>query len=336
MENSILLTIGIPTYNGSKYIEQTLESILMQLDIFDFKEIEILISDNGSIDSTQDIIKAYSKKYPNLISYYRNEKNIGYDRNVDMIFKKAKGEYVETLGDDDFYKDEFCLEKILKIIKSDREISVILLPIDFLDTDTNKIIKGFRINKDFIFKNGDDFFSTTKWSTSAVSSLIIKKEFWNKVEKEKYFGSQWIHIGVLINILKSKRKAYVISEPLIVVRVKNSRWGEHFGNQLECGFNHLNLFSEMISLGYRKETFEIFLKDRYKHNIEDILILKPKKYRERIAITKLMIKFFKNYPLFWILHIPAMFFPSFLTHSILFIKKIINKFKICTIAFQEK
>lgn len=311
MENKIKLTIGIPTYNGGKYIKETIESVLNQKSLFDFKEIEILISDNASTDSTKEIIEKYLIKYPSLISYHRNEKNIGYDRNVDLLFKKAKGEYVEILGDDDFYKDEFCLDKVLKAIKSNNEIGVVLLSVDFLNITTNEILKGFRIEKDLIFENGDDFFSTTKWGTSAVSSLIIRKELWNKAELEKYFDSQWIHIGALLSILKGSIKSMVISNPIIIVRTSNNRW-ERNGNQLECGLKHLNIFTEMLKMGYKKETYEIFLKDRYETNFRDILFLKPKRYKERVRIIKIMFMFFKKFPLFWLFHIPAMFAPNFI------------------------
>ncbi|HEY6871430.1 MAG TPA: glycosyltransferase family 2 protein [Geobacteraceae bacterium] len=333
MHNDILLTIGIPTHNGSKYIAETIESILKQSGL-NSRQVEILIADNASTDSTHEIICQYSKKYPDLLSYFRNDENIGYDRNVDMLFKKAKGAYVEILGDDDFYKNEFCLDKIMKTIKNNVNASVILLSVDFLDIVTHEITNGFRVDKDLIFKNGDSFFSATKWASSAVSSLIIKREVWNKIDVEKYFGSLWIHVGALINVLKGNAESYVIADPIIMVRTNNSRWQEHGGNQLECGLKHLNMFGEMIGLGYLKETYDLFLKDRYKHNFRDTLFLKPNKSAEKRRVTKLMIKYFKNYPLFWMLHVPAMFIPKHVFYPLLFArnpihfsKKIVYKWK---------
>lgn len=96
-----ILTIGIPTYNGAPHIRETLDSILSQdPNILDSK-VEILISDNASTDETELIVREYSSKHPNLIRYSKNEINIGFDRNLDMLFKKANGAYVWLMGDDD-------------------------------------------------------------------------------------------------------------------------------------------------------------------------------------------------------------------------------------------
>lgn len=328
-----LLTIGIPTHNGSKYIEETIGSILAQAGL-SARDVEILISDNASTDSTPEIIDQYAKKHPDLISHHRNHENIGYDRNVDMLFKMAKGDYVQLLGDDDFYKDCLSLNKILQTIKSNIDIGVILLSIDFLDIGTLEVTKGLRVDKDTICSNGDEFFMATKWGCSTVSSLIIKSDLWNKVDVRKYFGSLWIHVGALIEVLRNSKKTYIIAEPLIVVRTNNSRWREHGGNQLECGIKHLRMFEALIPLGYDKETYDLFLKDRYQHNLRDIVFLKPNKLDDKLRVASLMIRYFKKYPLFWILQLPAIFLPKIIYYPILFIKdpghfskKLIRKLK---------
>ena len=108
--NEFLLTIAVPTYNGSNTIARMLDLLLPQID----NRVQVLISDNASTDHTQDIIKSYIKKYPFLI-YVRNEKNIGPDSNFLQCMRLAKGKYTLLLSDDDILM-EGKLSQILKFL----------------------------------------------------------------------------------------------------------------------------------------------------------------------------------------------------------------------------
>ncbi len=66
------VTIGLPVYNGEKFLNEKIDSLLKQT----FSDFEIIISDNASSDNTKIICEKYLKK-DNRIKYYRQEKNIG-------------------------------------------------------------------------------------------------------------------------------------------------------------------------------------------------------------------------------------------------------------------
>ena len=70
MSKRLKITIGLPVYNGQKYIKETINSILLQT----YKNFELIISDNLSNDETKEICKSYEKK-DNRIKYVR-QKNI--------------------------------------------------------------------------------------------------------------------------------------------------------------------------------------------------------------------------------------------------------------------
>lgn len=78
---SISLSMCIPTYNRASYIGEAIHSIIIQLED-EFKDkVEIIISDNGSTDNTEEIVGIYQKIHSN-IKYYRHDKNMGYECNV--------------------------------------------------------------------------------------------------------------------------------------------------------------------------------------------------------------------------------------------------------------
>lgn len=109
------LSIGLPVYNGENFLEETLQSILNQ----SFMDFELIISDNGSTDLTQDICLKYKKADPR-IKYYRYENNRGAAWNYNNVFKYAKGHYFKYLNHDDLYHP-FYLEKCIKKLEDNPE-----------------------------------------------------------------------------------------------------------------------------------------------------------------------------------------------------------------------
>lgn len=324
MKNEKLLTIGIPTYNGSKYIASTLEKIFHQ-DSYDPELIEILISDNASTDNTRDIIEEFQKRHPNSISYYLNNENIGYDRNVDNLFKKGDGKYVQILGDDDYYTSNSSLTEIIEQLRKN-DFSVLLFSTIFEIIDSDKKSTNIVAEENITCNSGDEFFLMSKWSTAAVSNVVIKKDLWNSVDLTKYFGTQWIHIGALVHILSNQSQSFIFSDPIITVRTGNPRWESNFGNQYLAGLVHLEILMVMKDLGYDTKTYTYFLNAKYQKNFRDILILGPRDYKKRLEAIKKNFQFFKYRPQFWLLHMPALIVPSgFYRIMIKTIKKVLRK-----------
>ena len=111
----MLVSVVVITYNHEKYIEETIESILMQRGEF---EIEILIGNDNSPDNTKEILEKYSTN--NKIKIINREKNIGATRNLLDLLLKSQGEYIAILEGDDYWTDELKISKQLKILEKDK------------------------------------------------------------------------------------------------------------------------------------------------------------------------------------------------------------------------
>ena len=96
------VSIGLPVYNGEKYLEKTLESILSQT----FSDFELIISDNGSSDRTADICKMYADR-DSRVRYYRNEINLGVAPNYNRAFELSSSEYFKWADYDDILEPSF-------------------------------------------------------------------------------------------------------------------------------------------------------------------------------------------------------------------------------------
>lgn len=106
------VSIGLPVYNGEKYIRYALDSILQQ----EYPDFELIISDNASTDATGAICGEYAAK-DNRIRYHRNEKNIGASGNFNRVFELARGEFFKWACHDDVHSPAFlmrCMETMEK------------------------------------------------------------------------------------------------------------------------------------------------------------------------------------------------------------------------------
>jgi glycosyltransferase involved in cell wall biosynthesis len=110
------VSIGMPVFNGEKYVEEALDSILKQT----FSNFELIISDNASTDRTQTICLSYASKDPR-VQYYRNETNIGAPENFNRVFNLSSGDYFRWATYDDLIAPEF-LEKCVSVLDKDPSI----------------------------------------------------------------------------------------------------------------------------------------------------------------------------------------------------------------------
>ena len=97
----------IPVYNYGKYLQEAIESVINQSILPD----EIIIADDCSEDSTKDIATAFSNKYPELISYIRNEKNLGPIDNFNNALLRSNSDYYFLLGADNALQANY-IEKL--------------------------------------------------------------------------------------------------------------------------------------------------------------------------------------------------------------------------------
>lgn len=107
-----LVCIGVPVFNGEKFLKNALDSLLSQT----FRNFNLIISDNASTDSTQSICQEYAQK-DKRIQYYRQTKNVGIILNHKFILDKAESKYFLWAAADDLWHETF-LEKNIKILEN--------------------------------------------------------------------------------------------------------------------------------------------------------------------------------------------------------------------------
>ena len=159
MPESVKVSVIIPTLNRSTTIIRAIESILAQT----FKNYEIIVIDDGSSDSTKELISSYDLKY-----VFTENRGVSYARNLGV--EMAKGEWIAFLDSD----DEWLPTKLEEQIQYSNDKPDILL----IHTDEIWIRDGVRVNPPKKYKKGggDQFIPNLKLCAIGPSTSMVKKD----------------------------------------------------------------------------------------------------------------------------------------------------------------
>lgn len=213
------LSICIATYNRCNFICETLDSVLTQID----ENIEIIIVDGGSKDKTREKVTPYLKKHDNIF-YYQEETNSGVDCDYDKSIKYARGKYCWLLPDDDLVIPG-SIARILQIINENYDLIVLNSELWNADFSINLNSKMHTLPCDRIYNidDGDKIFEELSTCLSYIGSTLIKKSVWLSRERASYYGSLFIHVGMIFQ-RPSLKNVIAVSEPFIKIRYGNGMW----------------------------------------------------------------------------------------------------------------
>ena len=305
--NNIKLSIAIPTYNGAHYIREALDSIISQWDDID-EEVEIVVSDNASTDQTAEIIREYQNKYP-FIKYFRNDENIGADRNFDSAVRRSTGEYVWLFSDNDKMTPE-AIREVLKVIRSHKDLAVIAVNYSIFDEKLGKNIKDRVVSEyeNILFESAHDFWDKLDILSALVSVNIVRRSLWNDSNVEYFYSTNWLHVGAIISILPN-RKSFFISCPLVQIISGPTGW-EIGGNGLRYSIMLEDVFYTMNKLGYDEYTLDKILKSFFKRLPATIISAKKNGLVLSFDLLKNIYLRYANHLSFWLLDLPLLLTPN--------------------------
>lgn len=111
-----LVSVIMPAYNAGDFINEAIESILKQT----YKEWNLTIVNDGSVDNTKELIEEYTKKYPDKINLISKEQNEGTANALNILIKSVSGKYICWLSADDLYTPDMLKESVEFLEKNDQ------------------------------------------------------------------------------------------------------------------------------------------------------------------------------------------------------------------------
>jgi len=211
-----LVSICIPTFNRANHITDALNYAIQQT----YSNVEILVVDNCSTDSTMQICQQFKQK-DSRISIYQNDTNIGACANLNRCVELAKGEYIKFLLSDDIILPT-CVERMMEIFEKFPTVKLVACREDRIDnvgTVVSKdlppietgLISGRKTIKDNLYSNG--FFSNFIATPSGV--LIKTIDFASGFDPSMHWA---LDLELWLRILLLGGDYYRIDEPLALAR----------------------------------------------------------------------------------------------------------------------
>lgn len=217
--NTPILSICIATYNRSEYIAETLDSIIPQLS----DDVELLVVDGASTDATESVVSNYLNQEPRL-RYIRLEAKGGVDQDYCKSVEFARGVYCWLFTDDDVLKLG-AVDAVKTAISEDHDL--IVVNAEVRDRNLNKLLNPRQINmpynQSYAPEDSEGLCNDALQYLSFIGSVVIRRNVWLSREKELYFGTEFVHVGVIFQ-KPLEKTALIIVDPYISIRYGNGQW----------------------------------------------------------------------------------------------------------------
>lgn len=217
--SEIKLSVCIATFNRGAFIGETLDSIVHQCPDY----VEIVVVDGASPDNTEQVVKGYQQRFP-CVRYFRQERNKGVDEDFCRAVALARGEYCWLMSDDDVLKPD-AVRTVLNATR--KGFSLIVANAEVRNADLSDVLerRKLSVDQDRVYESveSEAFFMDAARFLSFIGCVIIKRDIWEQRKKEKYFGTVFIHVGVIFQE-SVPGQTLIIAQPLLSIRYGNAQW----------------------------------------------------------------------------------------------------------------
>lgn len=236
------LSICIATRNRSVFLEQTLQEFAKQTDN---RSVEIVVVDGNSTDGTCAMVHRLSQLHPQ-IRLFSQTVNGGLDSDFDFSVVKASGKYCWLFSDDDL-PAAGAVDQVLGFCETgDYDFLYVNSSICSKDDFTVLAAKRSLIEANIIVEPGkiDELFELVAMQLCFIGSYLIRREVWLERDRACFFGTYFMHIGVLFQ-RPLHGKSLLIADPLVKIRAGNASWNSK-------AFEIWNIFLPRLLWGFEE------------------------------------------------------------------------------------
>ena len=284
------ITVLLPTYNGEKYIKEQIDSILNQT----YKNIKLIISDDGSKDGTVDILKEYENQDKRIVLYIQPE-NMGVVKEIEFLLGKVETPYYMLADQDDYWLPE-KIEKSLEKLKKENA-DLVFGDLEVVDENLNPIYSSFndymlltrKINKYLNNYKLNYLYNCVTGCTVLAKKETIKYILPLPTDSKHVIHDFWIGLMISLN------------GTLTYIPEKYIKYRQHGNNQIGTdkishGFKKLEQVRELF-INVKLGVFGTYMEnnDRFPENIQK---LNKKAYNYFTMIEKKKNFNFRNWSVF--------------------------------------
>ena len=291
-----ILTIGIPTYNRSNYLDKCLAAFYSEITPL-ANLVNIYVSDNGSTDDTRDVVNKYISMGLN-IQYNRHDQNMGTEFNFLSLYEKAATKYFWLFSDDDLVVPGVLSQLLLALNK--KEYGAIYLSNAWYNDETilaNEYEK-LRVQELELKEYDDpiDFIEKVNyWVTFITGTIINKSLLEGHIQPARFNGTMLNYLGWYLQAIFSKQTNLYVNNTCLVCKGNNSG-----GYQLYTVFgkNFNFVMDTLIKDGVDRRLKSIVNRHLLKSFFPMFIINSNKSFKKETPL-KVLIPVYWAYPVFW-------------------------------------
>lgn len=280
MDNEIKVSIIITAYNVEKFIKKCIESVIAQT----FKQLEIIVVDDGSTDSTLKTIKEITENHSNIIVLNKNNDGVSEARNLGI--KHAKGVYITFVDGDDWIEADMIENMYIKAEELGADVTVCDAIVDYED------------GRRFYLKSGDIKEYGEKLINNKNIIVNMLPAVWNKLYKKTLFTEKNIYfpkgaigedLATTFRILVSCDKICKVNRGYYHYIQREGSLMRQYNDQI---FDIYQMFDVMKKFLYETNNYKIY-KNEYEYlflgNGIFSILMKIQKYKgdHVVALTKI-------------------------------------------------
>ncbi len=191
MENKPLVSIAMATYNGEEFLREQLDSILRQT----YPNLEIVITDDRSTDSTPAILDEYAARHAN-IRVYHNEENLGFRLNFEKALSLTRGDFIALADQDDVWMPE----KIATLMDNLGDNMLVYCDSAYIDREGKPLGRNYSSHRKLI--SGSNLFLFDEDSGFGISghANLFRREVLDRAVPidPHFFHDHWIALHAMI------------------------------------------------------------------------------------------------------------------------------------------
>lgn len=286
-ENQVLVTVFCLAFNHEKYIRKCLDGFVMQKTTFKY---EVIVHEDASTDHTADIIKEYEKKYPEIIKpLYEAENQCNKVKyyTEEFCLKNAKGKYIALCEGDDFWVDEYKLQKQFDVMEKNPSCKLCLCKVRAVQETGERLEQTYPRNElnTRAYGRFELLETICKEYSFQTSSYFFDKTTLGKYYKEKPSFLEVAPVGDWPYLLYfSQFDIYYISDEMSCYR-KNSLNSFSTIIHKEKSEKILSFYKGMVDMmnefdKYTHFTYHDFCKNFDFYHYHYYMLLQEKKYKD--------------------------------------------------------
>lgn len=295
------LSICLMTFRRKGTLAETLESLLGQ--VAEHPEVEVVVCDNASGDGTDEVVKSYQARCPQL-RYHLNERNLGFDGNVVICIQQGAGEYIAFFSDDDIAPPGH-VEFLLRTLREKRPAVLYFNHAPFLHEDVNHLQTPASPQCDFDSDGGDEYL--LRAGLGFISSLVVVRAGALPFLEKVVDGTGGAHLDI------ASRMALTRSGPCLYRGTYSiyARCNYNSAPILIAGcVNIAKLYHSLVAEGLLAErSYQSWLSDQVWHALPRHVMI-ARGLREREYPLRGMLDLYGGIPAFYFVVLPLYLIPQ--------------------------